>query len=283
MNGTLTYRQARIIVMGFGSALVAAVALTAYFRGADLIEVVAILLFLPILFGLVMWQARGGVLAAIPVSIAYLVLRFSSLSPEIRDEFYGAGFFRVLLYVGLGLFGGWANEMLAQALRKLELYDEVDDATGVGNARALLSVADREVSRADRYRSIFSLVVIHLEQSAFAGLDERHRTRAIRRLCQTVESSVRDTDLVTRVALDGREDVAVVLPETGREGASLLLGRLVVGARELLNEQGASARNGAVSGEVLTYPGDDEAVAEYRRMVGTALGMSTLQVEESPA
>ena len=281
MNGTLTYRQARVIVLGFGSALVAAVALTAYFRGADLVEVGAILLFLPVLIGLVIGRARGGVIAATMASVTYLVVRFLTLSPEIRDEFYGAAFFRVLLYVGLGLFGGWANEMLAQALRKLELYDEVDDATGVGNARAFLSVADREVSRADRYRSIFSLIVIHMDTAAFSGLDQRHRTRAMRRVCQVVEASVRTTDLVTRVTLDDREDVAVVLPETGREGASLLLGRLVSGARDLLIEQGASASNGSVSGEVITYPGDDESMVQYRQTVSTALGLSSLQIEES--
>lgn len=276
---TITYRQARAIVAGFGTALICGVAVAAFYRGADLVEVGAILLFLPVLFGLVAARVTGGLVAGVLVSIVYVAVRFTTIGDLPAGEFIGAATVRVLLYLGLGAFGGWANRMLEESLRKLELYDEVDDETGVGNARALLHVADRELARADRYGSVFSFIVVHLGREAFEHVGDRRGIRALRRMCQTIESSVRTTDLVTRVPLGDREDVVVVLPETGRSGADELMDRLVVGARGLLTEQGLAATNGQLTADVMTYPGDDEQLAAYRQLVASVLERRSLAVE----
>ena len=276
---TITYRQARTIVVGFGTALICGVAVAAFYRGADLVEVGAILLFLPVLFGLVAGRVTGGLVAGLLVSAVYVVVRFTTIGDLSPGDFVGAAVVRVLLYLGLGVFGGWANRMLEESLRKLELYDEVDDDTGVGNARALLHIADREVARADRYGSVFSFIVVHIGHDAFEPVDDRRGIRALRRMCQTIESSVRTTDLVGRVPLPDREDVVVVLPETGRTGAEELSERLADGARILLAEHGLAAANGAVSAEVITYPGDDGALASYRNLVASVLEHRSLAVE----
>lgn len=275
---TLTYRQARLIVLGFGAALIAAVALAAFLRGADLVEVGAVLLFLPVLAALAFWRARGGIAAGVVVSVVYVVVRFATLGGLDAGEFLGAALVRVLLYVGLGLFGGWANELLEQALHKLELYDEIDDATGVGNARALLSITDRETARAARYGSVFSLALLRIERPAFAAVDETAAIRALRRLCQSLESNIRTTDLVARIPLDAREDVVVVLPETGRVGAQQFTDRLIVSAREHLTAAGVSA-NGEVTGEVVSLPGDEERLRAYQLEVLRALDHEILADE----
>lgn len=280
---TLTYRQARTVVLGFGTALICGVAIAAYYRGADLVEVGAILLFLPILVGLAFDQVRGGLISALAVSGVYIAVRFSTIGDLPAGDFMAAAVVRTLLYVGLGVFGGWANDMLAQALRKLELYDEVDDDTGVGNARSLLSVADREVARADRYGSVFSFAVLHIGRQAFTPVNERRGRRALRRLCQTLESNVRATDLVSRVPFEEREDVVLLLPETGRAGAEVLLERAVAGARDLLVEHGLAVTNGEVAGEVISYPGDNGSLDHYRGQVALVLGRQTVVVEEGGA
>lgn len=273
---TVSYRQARAVVLGFGTALIAAIALAAFLRGADPVEVGAVLLFVPVLGGLAYGRARGGVAAAAAVAAVYVAVRFATLGELDASEFVGAAVVRVLLYVGFGLFGGWANAMLEQALQKLELYDEIDDATGVGNTRALLSVADRESARALRYGSVFSLAVLKLERPAFGDVDDRAARRALRRLCQSVEQSVRTTDLVSRVPHERREDVVVVLPETGREGATMFTDRLVERAREQLAAAGVHA-NGHLSSEVLTVPGDEERLRRYQgELVATLAGQVVL-------
>lgn len=276
---SLTYRTARWIVLGFGTALISAVALSAFLQGADPVEAGAVLLFLPVLLSLAFWNHLGGLAAAIVVSGIYLAVRFSTLGDLDATEFIGAAAVRVLLYVGLGLFGGWANAMLEHSLKKLELYDEIDDATGVGNARALLSIADREAARAQRYGSVFSLAVLQVDRPAFDTVDERTAIRGLRRLCQSVESSVRTTDLVARVPLEGREDVVVVLPETGREGAQQFTDRLVISAREHLGASGIHV-NGEVRGDVVTLPGDEERLRAYQIEVISALDHEVLRAEE---
>lgn len=275
---TLTYRTARLIVLGFGAALISAVALSAFLRGADPVEVGAVLLFLPVLVGLTIGHARGGLAAAVVVSILYVVVRLTTLGDLDPAEFVGAIAVRVLLFVGLGVFGGWANEMLEHALKKLELYDEIDDATGVGNARALLSIADREAARAERYGSVFSLAVLKVERPAFDQVDERTALKALRKLCQSVESSVRATDLVARVPLAAREDVVVVLPETGREGAQQFTDRLIVRAREHLGASGVTV-NGEVTGAVVTLPGDEDQLRAYEIEVAGALDLEVLRAD----
>lgn len=275
----ISYRQARTIVAGFGTALICGVAVAAFYRGADLVEVGAILLFLPVLFGLVAGRVTGGVIAGVLVSIVYIAVRFTTIGDLPPGDFIGAAVVRVLLYLGLGAFGGWANRMLEESLRKLELYDEIDDDTGVGNARALLHVTDRELARADRYGSVFSFVVVHVGRDAFTPVGDRRAMKALRRACQTIESSVRTTDLVTRVPLGDREDVVVVLPETGRTGAEELSGRLVTGARGLLTEHGLAASNGAVTADIITYPGNDDQLAAYRNLVASVVEQRSLALE----
>lgn len=117
---TLTYRQARAVVVGFGTALISGVGVAAFLRGADPVEVAAIILFLPVLVGLALWDVRGGLILGLVVSAIYLAVRFSTLGGLPKSEFVNLGIVRVALYLGLGVLGGWANATLSQSLRKLD-------------------------------------------------------------------------------------------------------------------------------------------------------------------
>lgn len=279
---TLTYRQARLIVVGFGTALVAGVALAAFYRGADLVEVGAIGLFLPVLVAFAYGGTRGGVVAGALAAGVYLVVRYVTLDLIGLGfgEFVGSAVARVVLYVGVGLLGGWANELLERQLRKLELYDEVDDDTGVGNARALLVIADREASRAQRYGTVFSVAVLDVDRDLFEHLPSRRSRRALRELCQTLDGQVRTTDLVTRVPLDDREELVVVLPETGQEGARVFLERLVPGARDVLSSSGVSV-DGELTGTAFTLPGDEGRLRELQTRAREVLDDTSLSVGEA--
>ena len=233
------------------------------------------------LIGLAFADITGGAIAGVAVSVVYVAVRFATLGGLPPGEFVAAAVARVLLYVGLGVGGGAANRMLAQALRKLELYDEIDDTTGVGNARALLGVVDREVARADRYHSVFSFAIVRLPRGIFDAVRTRAAERALRRVCQTVEGSTRTTDLVARVPLQEREDLVVVLTETSRAGAQQLLDRLVVGTRTILGEHGIHV-NGEVTGTIFSYPGDDATLLAYRDELAAIVAVDGVDAEERP-
>lgn len=269
---TLTYRQARLVVLGFGGALISGAALAAYLRGADLVEVGAVLLFLPVLVGLTLDNVRGGTVAAVLAAAVYGVVRFRTLGGLPIQEFVGTAVVRVLLYIGLGVFGGWANSMLEHALVKLELYDEVDDDTGVGNARALVSALEREIARADRYGTALSVALLQVDRLALEAAGRKGGVHALRRLCTAVESSVRTTDLVHRIPFPDAEVVVVVLTDTGRTGARQLLQRLVDGAREVFDRLEAGVTAADLHGDVLAHPGDAAALDELRERAAAVAG-----------
>ena len=65
--------------------------------------------------------------------------------------------------------------MLEGSLEKLELYDEIDDETGLYNARHLLLQTDLETSRARRYQTLFSVVALDFPAAPLNALRSRQR------------------------------------------------------------------------------------------------------------
>ncbi len=260
---SLTYRQARLLVLAFGVAILSAVAASAHLRGADPVEVLAILLFIPVTLALVLGgPVGGGVLGSI-ASITYVVIRLNTLGGADAAEFSGSIVTRVLLYLAFGLFGGIAHRNLEQSLKKLALYDEVDDLTGVGNARSLLSLADREAARAQRYQTTFSVGILRVDADVFDKLDRRRGQKAIRRFYGDVDRAVRSTDKVTRLATDDVEELTVILPETGPEGARIFVDRARVGLTASLRDLGLELGEDDITGEALTLPGDEERLRSH--------------------
>lgn len=279
-GSVLTYRQARVVVLGFGAALISGVAVAAFYRGADVVEVGAILLFLPVLVGLTLGDVTGGLVTALVASAIYVAVRLATLGDLPPGEFVGTVVIRVALYVGLGVFGGWANGMLAGALKKLELYDGIDDDTGVGNARAFVSTMRRERSRADRYGQAFTVVVISLDGDTLSDHGGHTRdggTRLLRRLCMQLESNVRLSDLVYRIPVGDTDDVAIFLAGTGHSAAAIACERFVDAARGVLAEVGAGSA--VVETRVMTYPNDSEALVAYEERVATGAAADHLDIE----
>src|SRR3546814_5145723 len=81
----------------------------------------------------------------------YAALRSPAIDAVGASEFTGLLASRSAAYLIFGAVGGWATQVLEGSLTKLELYDEVDDETGLYNARHLLQQTDLEMERAKRY------------------------------------------------------------------------------------------------------------------------------------
>lgn len=254
----LTYRQARWLVLGLGTTILLAVSASASLRGADPVEVGAIALFIPVTLFLVLGGPLWGGLAGSAAAIGYTVVRLNTLAGADASEFAGSILARVLLFVSFGILGGIANRNLEQQLKKLEIYDEVDDLTGVGNARSLLSLADREAARAQRYQTTFSLGLLRLDASVLEGLSTRQSDRVVRKFFGEVDRAVRTTDKVTRMATDEAEELAIILPETGSEGARIFVERARAGLADTLGDMGVEVDEQTLRGRWMTLPGDEE-------------------------
>jgi len=147
---------------------------------------------------------------------------------------------------------------------ELELYDEIDDETGLYNARHLLHQTDLEMARARRYRTLFSLAVVELPAGPLQALTVRQRRAALRDLGRQLLEGLRSVDHVVHVRDGDTHRLVAILPETGSVGAAVFGDRLDERVRRFLAARGATVAAGDGASRSLTYPGDDEEVDRLR-------------------
>lgn len=155
------------------------------------------------------------------------------------------------------------------------LFEEVDARTGVGTARAALSLVDRELERAHNYDSAFSLAVLELDRGMFSTMSPRRAHKLVSALVTGLASDVRLGDRVCHAAASDRELVVVVLPDTGPQGANTFAGRLVAHTQRHLADEGL-AFDGQMRVEALSHPDDLPAMERLRRRLEVLDGTEAL-------
>ncbi|HEX4902368.1 MAG TPA: hypothetical protein VFV42_06135 [Acidimicrobiales bacterium] len=264
----LGYRRARQLLGLVGLGILAVLVAVLLVRSVDTAEVIATLLFAPVFLLLLWFGLPGGLLGAAAATGVYVVLRADAIDAVGWGEFSAIIVSRAIAYFLFGAVGGWASGTLEMSLDKLDLYDQVDDLTGVNNSRFLLSDVDLEKARSLRYQTIFSVSLLEIDGAPIAALGGRRRRALLRELGTKLADGVRTMDRVAH-GYDGRvHRIATILPETAEEGARVFHDRLMERVRELLAAGGVA--DVSVSGSALTIPGDDEALdhelAEWRRI-----------------
>ena len=169
----MSYQRARSFLLAGGLVVLLLTTVVMYVRRVDPVEVAGILLFIPVFVAFVFWNAPGGFIAAVLSVVIYTLLRYPAIEAVGVDRFAGLIASRAVAYLAFGLIGGFANKQLQGSLGKLELYDQIDDTTGLFNARFFVQDTELEVSRADRYQSIFSISLVDIPADTLYQLGRR--------------------------------------------------------------------------------------------------------------
>lgn len=114
----------------------------------------------------------------------------------------------------------------ARNFRRVQELTLTDEHTGLGNLRALQSIMQREVARAERFIRPFSVLFLDLDR--FKEVNDRRGHLAgsalLRRVGARLLDSIRAVDTAFRF---GGDEFAVVLLETGPSGARQVADRIV--------------------------------------------------------
>jgi len=279
ISGGLSYDQVRLLMLAGGLVLLGLTALVTYVRRVETAEVAAILFFIPIFVAFVFWDWIGGLIAAAAATAGYIILREPAIHALGSGPFVSLIFSRSIAFFAFGAIGGLGNQQLEASLTKLDLYDQVDDATGLYNARYFLQDTDLEVSRSKRYQTIFSVAVVDIPDSVLAPLGRRRRAATLRQLGNLLADSIRTVDRAVHAHDGQRHRFAVVLPETGREGVQVFSDRLQQRVAEFLTQRGAQDVAG-LARTMITFP-DDEA--ELNRLREEFAAIERVEHPEHPA
>jgi len=260
----LSYNQVRILMLVGGLLLLGITAAVNYVRRVETAEVVAILLFIPIFVAFVFWDWKGGIIAAALATVVYILLRRPAIEAIGAGRFTSLIFSRAVAFFAFGVIGGLANQQLRGSLTKLDLYDQIDDETGLFNARYFLQDTDLEMSRARRYQTLFSVSLVDFPAAPLHDLGRRRRRNTLRQLGQLLADSVRTVDRAVHAHDGERHRIVVVLPETAAEGAQIFTDRLATRIAAFLGQRGAAVNETAVSRLAITFPGDDAPLQQLR-------------------
>ena len=142
----------------------------------------------------------------------------------------------------------------ALRIQRAEALSVTDDLTQLYNSRYLSQVLRRETKRASRSGRPLSLLFIDLD--GFKGVNDTHGhlagSSALVEAAAVIRISARETDIVARF---GGDEFALVLPDTGTEGAEMVGARIrdKIAVHQFLKRKGLDIRL-TVSVGVATLP-----------------------------
>jgi GGDEF domain-containing protein len=282
----MSYTVVRRFLLAAGLIGLARIAGLGYARGVDRLEVTATILFIPVFVALFLWGIKGGVVAGILAAVAYATLRYPAIQVVGLTRFVGLILSRTVAYLAFGAIGGWATSQLESSLDKLELYDQVDDETKLNNARFFLENTDMEMSRSRRYQTIFSVAMVDVPRSALDSLSSRQQRSVLRDLGGLLDASVRNVDSAVHARDDLHHRFAVILPETGGEGARTFTQRLAQKLGEQVRRRSVPLE-GDLAYSAITFPGDetsfDRVRAEFQEIDRIEHPEASLLREPGPA
>lgn len=152
------------------------------------------------------------------------------------------------------------GEELVRANAELVKLAATDELTGLANRRHLFHTLEQELRRSARYGRPLSLLLLDIDN--FKRINDSLGHNAgdllLRGIASIIQGTLREADTVARI---GGDEIAIVLPETGREGAQAIARRILARvAKRTFHTPGGTAFSATVSvGVVVAEAGSQDA------------------------
>lgn len=222
------------------------IALTVYFAG----EVFSIYYILVAFYAAYVFSDRRVIAAEFALA-SVLALAPIVYDPDTARETVILGLVLIptlLLTAGAITF---LRERLEASEERYRRLAECDPLTGVGNYRLLSEKAPAELARHARYGHVLALILVDLND--FKRVNDvhghLHGDRVLQEVAGSLMGTVRGTDTLVR---HGGDEFCVLAPETDRDSAEELTGRLREGIAALVVGE---CTMGACTG-IAVYPAD---------------------------
>jgi diguanylate cyclase (GGDEF)-like protein len=177
---------------------------------------------LPIVF--VTWLI--GRKAGIAIAICSGFLRFVTIiweghfQPSLVFHIYNVGI-RLIFF----LFISYLISELKTSLEREKYFGRVDYLTGLANKRQFDELSNIEIQRSLRYKHKFTVAYIDIDY--FKAINDRfgHHVGNIllTTVAKTIKKNIRTIDVAARI---GGDEFTILMPETGRESAEVVINRL---------------------------------------------------------
>lgn len=140
----------------------------------------------------------------------------------------------------------WQAIALAEANARLNALAVTDGLTGLYNRRALHGLLSQEFARAQRYKSLLSIVVLDID--SFKSYNDTYGhlqgDQVLSGIGDILSASVRDTDSAARF---GGDEFVLLLPETDAAGANAFAERCRAGIQTYAWQQGGNTASFGVA------------------------------------
>ena len=164
-----------------------------------------------------------------------------------------------------------SSKALNRTLSELEYYSTHDPLTGLHNRRYFNEILGYEVGRSERHKHQFSILMLDLDD--FKDVNDTYGhpcgDRVLQQVAERMRSIMRNGDLATRI---GGDEFAIILVETGADGAMIVAEKLRTELRQMTFESEEGRRfHVTTSIGVVTYPNDAKSLSDL--MAGVDLGL----------
>jgi len=257
----------RIVILVIAIAI-AVMAVAMVVQKTDAVEIFGHVMMIVVIVASLFWGKRGALLGFAVSFSAYAAARLV----WIGDFGYGTAAqliaAKFLVYGILALLCSYMRVQFRYFFVKLEHEDFIDDETQVGNEKFLAKELSSRMNENDRYGIPFSVIGFSLDDSFVDGM----RSKGVSVLRDVSISVLKnDTRSVDEIARN-RNDLLVLLPSVGREGAQVCARRLEARIARYLEQYLQDGGMDRVLGlSIYEYPEDKEDVEALLARLGPDL------------